>query len=276
MSARYPGIPGSGSNEVLQARDSLYHEFKRRRAAGDNPKATESEVDLTVVKQEITDETQVKTLTPFVGKTIADVIDLTNEGGDEVVIRIKKNTTLHDALTPEQHEYTQVFGKDQADEEAVSEHSLDDEGDEFMTKEVVQLLRDLSLHDAKGAELKGKAADLIEGGTLPPEVSEEIYTQAIRSGTKSTPVSEKLYDECDSIAEFHLVLALGWRTFKEAAAARDNEAGRVPRPVPTFMKLSEEFQIACGTVSRQYNKAVRYAMQRKKDGTKKEGKNGKK
>ena len=29
MSARYPGIPGSGSNEVLQARDSLYHEFKK-------------------------------------------------------------------------------------------------------------------------------------------------------------------------------------------------------------------------------------------------------
>ena len=192
------------------------------------------------------------------------------------MIRIKKNTTLHDALTPEQHEYTQVFGKDQAEEEAVSEHSLDDEGEEFMTKEAVQLLRDLSLHDAKGAELKGKAADLIEGGTLPPEASEEIYTQAVRSGTKSTPVSEKLYDECDSIAEFHLVLALGWRTFKEAAAARDTEAGRAPRSVPTFMKLSEEFQIACGTVSRQYNEAVRYAMQRKKDGTKKEGKNGKK
>ena len=275
MSARYPGIPGSGSNEVLQARDSLYHEFKRRRAAGNNPEATESEVDLTVVEQEITDETQIKTLTPFVGKTIADVIDLTNEGGDEVVIRIKKNTTLHDALTPEQHEYTQVFGEEQADEEAVSEHSLDD-GDEFMTKEAIKLLRDLSLHDARGAELKGKAADLIEGGTLPPEASEEIYTEAIRSGTKSTPVSKSLYDECDSIAEFHLVLALGWRTFKEAAAARDTEAGKAPRPVPMFLKLSEEFQIACGTLSRQYNEAVWYSMLRKKDGPKKEGKNGKK
>ena len=156
MSARYPGIPGSGSNEVLQARDSLYHEFKRRRAAGNNPEATESEVDLTVVKQEITDETQVKTLTPFVGKTIADVIDLTNEGGDEVVIRIKKNTTLHDALTPEQHEYTQVFGEDQADEEAVSEHSLDD-GDEFMTKEAITTVKGLVITRCKRCRAKRKS-----------------------------------------------------------------------------------------------------------------------
>ena len=61
-----------------------------------------------------------------------------------------------------------------------------------MTQDAIKLLRELSLYDAKGAELKGRAADLIEGGTLPPAASEEIYTQAIQSGNKSTPVSEAL------------------------------------------------------------------------------------
>ena len=265
MTERYPGIPGGNSNEVIKARDELYQQFKKRRAEGENPKATEKEVDLSIVKQEIAEGDQAPPLTPFVGKTIAEVIDLTGESSDEVVIRIKKNATLHDALTPEEHEYTQVFGADTPDEEAISEHSLDSEEGDFMTKDAIKLLRELSLYDAKGAELKGRAADLIEGGTLPPATSEEIYTQAIQSGNKSTPVSEALFDECESIAEFHLVLALGWRTFKEAAVARDIEGKRLPRPVPTFQKLSEEFHVACGTVSRQYNEAVRYAMRRKKD-----------
>ena len=255
MTERYPGIPGGNLKEVIKARDDLYKQFKKRRAEGENPKATEKEVDLSIVKQEAAEGGQAPSLTPFVGKTIAEVIDLTGGSSDEVVIRIKKNATLHDALTPEEHEYTQVFGADTPDEEAISEHSIESEEEEFMTKDAIKLLRELSLHDAKGAELKGRAADIIEGGALPPAASEEIYTQAIQSGNKSTPVSEALFDECESIAEFHLVLALGWRTFKEAAAAHDFENKKLPRPVPTFQKLSEEFHIACGTVSRQYNES---------------------
>ena len=222
-------------------------------------------MNLSIVKQEIAEGGQTPPLTPFVGKTIAEVIDLTGESGDEVVICIKNNATLHNALTPEEHEYTQVFGADVPDEEAISEHSLDSDEEEFMTKDAIKLLRELSLHDAKGAELKGREADLIEGGPLSTAASEVIYTQVIQSGTKSTPVSEALFDECESIAEFHLVLALGWRTFKEVVAERDVAAKRLPRPVPTFQKLCEEFHVACGTVSRQYNEAVRYAMRRKKD-----------
>ena len=159
MTERYPGIPGGSSNEVIKARDELYQQFKKRRVEGENPKATEKEVDLSIVKQEIAEGDQAPPLTPFVGKTIAEVIDLTGESSDEVVIRIKKNATLHDALTPEEHEYTQVFGADTPDEEAISEHSLDSEEGDFMTKDAIKLLRELSLYDAKGAELKGRAAD---------------------------------------------------------------------------------------------------------------------
>jgi len=262
MDARYPGIPGSNSDTVLRARDKLYNEFGKKRAAGEPPEKDLSKPNVSSIKKEPGEEGET-TLSPFIGKTIAEVIDLTDDGGDEIVIRVKKNATLHDALTSEEHEYLQTFGKDdEEEEETASEHSVESEED-FMTKEAVQLLRDLSLHESKGSELKAKAADLIEGGTLPPEACEEVYSQAVRSGQKSTPVSEALYDECESEAEFHLILALGWRTYKEAAAARDFEAGRAPRAVPSFMKLSKEFQVACGTVSRQYNEAVRYAMQRK-------------
>ena len=52
MTERYPGIPGGNSREVIKARDDLYKQFKKRRAEGENPKATEKEVDLSIVKQE--------------------------------------------------------------------------------------------------------------------------------------------------------------------------------------------------------------------------------
>ena len=258
MEDRYPGIPGNDSEAVLKARDALHVAFKQKKDEKVTEQTVDAEVDLNIVKQ----EPDGACSTPFVGKTIAEVIDLT-EGKEEVVIRVKRNTTLHEALTPEMHEYEQTFGQDEPDEDKVSEHSLGDDEDDFLTAEAVKLLRELSIHDTKGAELKNRAADLIEGDSLTAEACQEIYTQAISSDKRSTPVSEKLFDECASTAEFHLILALGYRAFKEAAAARDAEGGKAPRPVPSFSRLAEEFQVATGTLSRQYNEATRYASLRK-------------
>ena len=258
MEDRYPGIPGNDSEAVLKARDALHVAFKQKRDEKVTEQSVDAEVDLNIVKQ----EPDGASSTPFIGKTIAEVIDLT-EGKEEVVIRVKRNTTLHEALTPEMHEYEQTFGQDEPDEDKVSEHSLGDDEDDFLTAEAVKLLRELSIHDTKGAELKNRAADLIEGDSLTAEACEEVYMHAISSDKRSTPVSEKLFDECASTAEFHLILALGYRAFKEAAAARDAEGGKAPRPVPSFSKLAEEFQVATGTLSRQYNEATRYASLRK-------------
>ena len=258
MEDRYPGIPGNDSAAVLKARDDLHVAFKKKNVEKEAELSEGAEVDLSLVKQEADGASS----TPFVGKTIAEVIDLT-ESNEDVVIRVKRNTTLHEALTPEMHEYEQTFGQDDPDEEKVSEHSLGEDEDDFLTEEAVKLLRELSLHDTKGAELKNRAADLIEGDTLSAEACEEVYMQAVSSDKRSTPVSEKLFDECASTAEFHLILALGYRAFKEAAAARDVEGGKAPRPVPSFHRLAEDFQVATGTLSRQYNEATRYASLRK-------------
>ena len=246
MEDRYPGIPGVDSEAVLKARDDLHVAFKQKRAEKETDQSEDTEVDLSLVKQEADGTSS----TPFIGKTITEVIDLT-EGKEEVVIRVKRNTTLHKALTPEMHEYVQTSGQDEPDEDKVSEHSLGDDEDDFLTDEAVKLLRELSIHDTKGAELKNRAA------------CEEVYMQAISSDKRSTLVSEKLSDDCASTEEFHPILALGYRAFKEAAAARDVEGGRAPRPVPSFHKLAEDFQVATGTLSRQYNEATRYASLRK-------------
>jgi len=111
MDARYPGIPGLNSDTVLRARDKLYSEFEKKQAAGELPEKDLSRPNVPSIKREPGEEGEA-TLSLFIGKTIAEVIDLTDDGGDEIVIRVKKNATLHDALTSEEHEYLQTFGKD--------------------------------------------------------------------------------------------------------------------------------------------------------------------
>ena len=209
---RHPGIPGSDVKAVLELRNQLELEFKQKRKEGERLKDkgetvtedTEVEVHVKCAKK----EQGVEKLTPFLAQTIKECIDLSAEPDESLLIKVRPNVPLHQALTKDEIVLQAYFGKDDSD--AVSEYSLiSEEKDPFTPAAAKDLLYTLTEHNKRLAKLQEDAARLLGRGGIPQEVAEEVFKQALGSKRRSTAISEGLYDNCSGEGEFHLVLCMG-------------------------------------------------------------------
>ena len=81
-----------------------------------------------------------------------------------------------------------------------------------------KLLRKLAKNKREGSELPEEAANLLEEETLSLDQAKEIFKSGVMGNAKSTTISERLFNDCSSINDFHLILALGYRVREEARA----------------------------------------------------------
>ena len=122
---RYPGIPGSDVKAVLELRSQLELEFKQKRKEGEKlkdkgetvTKDTEIEVPVKCAKK----EQDVEKLMPFLAQTIKECIDISAEPDESLLIKVKPNVPLHQALTEDELDLHAFFGDEDSD--AVSEYS---------------------------------------------------------------------------------------------------------------------------------------------------------
>ena len=124
------------------------------------------------------------------------------------------------------------------------------------------MLRKLARNKKDLAKLMEEAGDLLEEDVLPLEEAKEVFKSGIDSNTRSTPVSEKLLEECKNIYEFHLILALGYRVKEEAKAMRAIKKDKVYK-VQTFDRLAEFFEVKKNTIINNLNQAVEFHGRRK-------------
>ena len=112
------------------------------------------------------------------------------------------------------------FGE--AESDAVSEYSLisEEEEDLFTPAAAKILLYTLAENNKQHAKLQEDAAKLLRRGGIPQEAAEEVFKQALGVKTKSTAISEELYDNCADETEFYLIMCLGVRVLDEAKAWR--------------------------------------------------------
>ena len=143
--------------------------------------------------------------------------------------------------------------------EEISIHS--DEEDPFTAEVAAKLLRKMAQNKKEAASLQEEAADLLEEEMLPLEEVKEIFKSGIEGNTKTTKVSEWLFDDCKNISEFHLILALGYRVKEQAKAQRAVMVDKVPRPV-TYKKVAEIFEINANTLMNNLNLAVDFHNRR--------------
>ena len=87
------------------------------------------------------------------------------------------------------------------------------------------------------------------------------FKSCIEGNKKSTRISERLFEECRSISEFHLILALGYRVKEQAKAQRAVQADKVPRP-ETYKKIAEMFEVKPNTLMNSLNLAVDFHNRR--------------
>ena len=167
---------------------------------------------------------------------------------------------LHHVLTYGGEEEDDIF----CAEEKVEEISIgsSDEDDPFVSRKAAEVLRKLARNKRDLAKLMEEAGDLLEEDLLPLEEAKEVFKSGIDSNTKSTPVSEKLFEECKSIDEFHLILALGYRMKEEAKAMRAIKKDRAYK-VQTFDRLAEFFEVKKNSIINNLNQAVEFHGRRK-------------
>ena len=225
---------------------------------------TEVEVPVKCAKK----EQGVEKLTPFLAQTIKKCIDLSAEPDESLLIKVKPNVPLHQALTEDKIDLHAYFGEDDSD--AVSEYSLiSEEEDPFTPAVAKDLLYTLAEHNKRQAKLQEDAARLLGKGGIPQEAAEEVFKQALGSKRRSTAISEELYDNCSGEGEFHLVLCMGVRVLDEAKAWRlrkrlKPKKGEFKDLNPrTFKDLAHQFNLAPTMVNRNYNEAMIYHKQRK-------------
>ena len=254
---RYPGLPGSTSATISAGQKQLYSEFQEQKKKG---KTSDTGIDLSIVKQEIKQELDISELSLYPGKTIKDVIDLTTDEDKNIYIKVQTNQMLHDVLTYGGEEEDDIF----CAEEKVEEISIgsSDEDDPFVSRKAAEVLRKMARNKRDLVKLMEEAGDLLEEDLLPLEEAKEVFKSGIDSNTKSTPVSEKLFEECKSIDEFHLILALGYRMKEEAKAMRAIKKDRAYK-VQTFYRLAEFFKVKKNTIINNLNQAVEFHGRRK-------------
>ena len=221
---RYPGIPGSEVKAVLELKSQLEFEFKQKRKDAEKlkdkdemvTKDTEIEVPIKHSKK----EQGVEKLTPFLAQTIKESIDISEETDDSLLIKVRPNIPLHQALTEDEFDLHTFFGEEESD--VVSEYSLicEEEEDLFMPAATKNLLYTLAESNKQHVKLQEDAAKLLGRGGIPQEAAEEVFKQALDVKRKSTAISEELYDNCADETEFHLIMCMGVRVLDEARAWR--------------------------------------------------------
>ena len=173
---RYPGIPGSEVKAVLELRSQLEFEFKQKRKEGETlkdkgEKVTEdTEVEVPVKNSK--KEQGVEKLTPFLAQTIKECIDISVEPDESLLIKVRPNVPLHQALTEDELDLHTFFGEEESD--AVSEYCLisEEEEDPFMPAEAKNLLYTLAENNKQQAKLQEDAARLLGRGGIPQEAAE--------------------------------------------------------------------------------------------------------
>ena len=104
---------------VLELRNQLELEFKQKRKEGERLKdkgetvTEDTEVEVPVKRAK--KEQRVEKLTPFVAQTIEECIDLSVEPDDSLLIKVKPNVPLHQALTEDEIDLQAYFGMDDSD-----------------------------------------------------------------------------------------------------------------------------------------------------------------
>ena len=215
------------------------------------------------------EETGVEKLTPFLAQTIKECIDISAEPDHSLLIKVKPNVPLHQALTEDELDLHEYFGEDDSD--AVSEYSfISEEEDPFTPAAAKDLLSTLAENNKQQAKLQEEAARLLGRGGLPQEAAEDVFKQALGPKRKSTKISEELYENCIDDNEFHLIMCMGVRVLDEARAWRlrkklKPKKGEFKELNPrTFKNLANQFGLAPTTVNRNYNEAIRYHKLRKR------------
>ena len=188
---------------------------------------------------------------------------------ESLLIKVRLNIPLHQALTDDERDLHAYFGEDD-DSDAVSEYSLiSREEDPFTPAAAKDLLYTLAEQNKEQARLQTEAAKLLGKGGLPQETAEELFTQALGFKRRSPAISEELYEQCSGDTEFHLILCLGVRVLEEAKSWRLREElkskkGEFKDINPrTFKELAKQFNLALTTINRNYNKAIKYHRLRK-------------
>ena len=129
---RYPGIPGSEVKALLDLRSQLEFAIKQKRKEREKlkdkgetvMKDTEVEVPVKHSKK----EQGVQKLTPFLAQTIKECIDISAEPDDSLLIKVRPNVPLHQALTEDELDLHTFFREEESD--VVSEYSLISEEEE--------------------------------------------------------------------------------------------------------------------------------------------------
>ena len=209
---RFPGIPGADVKAVLELRSQLEFEFKQKRKEGeklkDKGETITQETEVEVPAKYTKEETGVEKLTPFLAQTIKECIDISAEPDHSLLIKVKPNVPLHQALTEDELDLHEYFGENDSD--TISEYSLiSEEEDPFTPAAAKDLLSTLAENNKQQAKLQEEAARLLGRGGLPQEAAEDVFKQALGPKRKSTKISEELYENCIDDNEFHLIMCMG-------------------------------------------------------------------
>ena len=255
LDARYPGLPGAQSPAVLEERERLARKAQGSGSTepGEHPEG--AGLDTSQDKPEFKPDVDISKLLLYPAKTIAEVIDLTLDHNNNLCIKVGPNQAFHNVLTCKEEALDDLFMTDETSAvEEISIHSSDDE-DPFTGELAAKILRKLAKNKREAASLQEEAADLLENKLLPLEEAKEVFKSGVESNQKSTQISEWLFDECQSINNFHLILALGFRVKEEAKVQRAVLADKVPKPM-TFKKIAETFKVNSNTLINNLNLAV--------------------
>ena len=206
---RYPGIPGSEVKAVLELRSQLKFKFKQKRKEGeklkDKGETVTEDTEVEVPVKHSKKEQGVERLTPFLAQTIKECIDISAEPDDSLLIKVRPNVLLHQALTEDELDLHTFFGEEESD--VVLEYSLisEEEEDPFTPAAAKILLYTLAESNKQHAKLQEDATKLLGRGEIPQEAAEEVLKQALGVKRKSTAISEELYENCADETEFHLI-----------------------------------------------------------------------
>ena len=133
-------------------------------------------------------EAGVEKLTPFLAQTIKECIDISAESDHSLLIKVKPNVPLHQALTEDELDLHEYFGEDES--YAVAEYSLiSEEEDPFTPAVAKDLLCTLAENNKQQAKLQEEAARLLGRGGLPQEAAEDVFKHALGAKRKSTAIS---------------------------------------------------------------------------------------
>ena len=162
---RYPGIPRAEVKAVMELRSQLEMEFKQKRKDGeklkDKSKIVTKDTEVEVPIKHSKKDQGVEKLTPLLVQTIKECIDISAEPDDSLLIKVRPNVLLHQALTEDELDLHTFFREEESD--AVSQYSLisEEEEDPFTPAAAKNLLYTLAENNKQHAKLQEDAAKLL-------------------------------------------------------------------------------------------------------------------